>query len=139
LLLKAVVHPANIQDRAGAPLVLQDAKTRFPRLTLIFADQAYTGDTLRQWVEETLSCTLHIVNRPSRSGWYPTGAETPPTPSITILPRRWVIERTIAWLGRYRRLSKDYEELPESEEAVIYAAMSWLMLRRLATKRWLAA
>ena len=139
MLLKAVVHPADIQDRAGAPLVLQDAKTRFPRLTLIFADQAYTGDTLRQWVEKTLSCTLHIVNRPTRLGWYPTEAEPPPTPSITILPRRWVIERTIAWLGRYRRLSKDYEELPESEEAVIYAAMSWLMLRRLATKRWLAA
>lgn len=134
-----MVHSADIQDRAAAPLVLQDAKTRFPRLSLIFADQAYTGDTLRQWVEKTLSCTLHIVNPPSRSGWYRSDEEPPPIPPITILPRRWVIERTLAWLGRYRRLSKDYEELPESEEAVIYAAMSWLMLRRLATKRWSAA
>jgi putative transposase len=58
--------------------------------------------------------------------------EPPPMPAFTVLPRRWVVERTIAWIGRYRRLSKDYEYLPESSEAMIYLAMSRLMLRRLA-------
>jgi transposase len=58
--------------------------------------------------------------------------EPPPMPAFTVLPRRWVVERTIAWIGRYRRLSKEYEYLPESSEAMIYLAMSRLMLRRLA-------
>jgi transposase len=75
---------------------------------------------------------LEIVERPRRWGWYPVDVEPPPIPAFTVLPRRWVMERTIAWIGRYRRLSKEYEYLPESSEAMIYLAMSRLMLRRLA-------
>ena len=67
-----------------------------------------------------------------RWGWYPIGVEPPPVPAFTVLPRRWVVECTIAWVGRYRRLSKEYEYLPETSEAMIYLAMSRLMLRRLA-------
>jgi putative transposase len=72
------------------------------------------------------------VQRPGGWGWYPIGVEPPPVPAFTVLPRRWVVERTIAWIGRYRRLSKEYEYLLESRETMIYLAMSRLMRRRLA-------
>lgn len=75
-----------------------------------------------------------MVRRPRRWYWVPPGGEPPPLPTgFQVLPRRWVVERTFAWLGRWRRLSKDYEEMPESTEAWIYLAMSRLMLTRLAT------
>ena len=75
--------------------------------------------------------SVEVVQKPSRWGWYPEGAEPPPMPAFTVLKRRWVVERTFAWLGNYRRLSKDYEFLPATEENLIYLAMSRLMLRRL--------
>jgi transposase len=93
---------------------------------------AYRGQRLRTWVEEECEWTLEIVQRPRRWGWYPVDVEPPPMPAFTVLPRRWVVERTIAWIGRYRRLSKEYEYLCESSETMIYLAMSRLMLRRLA-------
>ena len=93
---------------------------------------AYRGQRLRTWVEDECGWILEIVERPRRWGWYPIGVEPPPMPAFTALPHRWVVERTIAWIGRYRRLSKDYEYLPESSEAMIYVAISRLMLRRLA-------
>jgi transposase len=83
-------------------------------------------------VEGECGWTLEIVERPRRWGWYPVDVEPPPVPAFTVLPRRWVVERTIAWVGRYRRLSKEYEYLLESSETMIYLAMSRLMLRRLA-------
>jgi putative transposase len=93
---------------------------------------AYRGQRLRTWVEDECGWTLDIVERPRRWGWYPMAVEPPPMPAFTVLPRRWVVERTLAWIGRYRRLSKAYAYLPEHREAMIDLTMSRLMLRRLA-------
>jgi transposase len=94
----------------------------------------YRGEKLRQWIAANTDWELEIVNKPRRWGRYPADVEPPPMPIFTVLKRRWVVERTFAWIGRYRRLSKDYEYLPESSETMIYLAMSSLMLRRLAVK-----
>lgn len=119
LLLMVVVHAANIQDRDEAKLVLARVRGRFPRLQLIWADGGYAGK-LVDWVKTVCHWMLEIIKRPE-------GVK-----GFQVLPRRWVVERTFGWLGRYRRLSKDYEELPETSEAMIYAAMIHLMVRRLA-------
>jgi putative transposase len=115
-----------------APWLLAAVYGICTRLQHIWADMAYRGQRLRTWVEEECGWTLEVVERPRRWGWYPIDVEPPPVPAFTVLPRRWVVERTIAWVGRYRRLSKEYEYLPESSETMIYLAMSRLMLRRLA-------
>jgi putative transposase len=115
-----------------APWLLAAAYEACERLQHIWADMADRGQRLRTWVEQECEWTLDIVQRPPRWGWYPIGVEPPPLPAFTVLPRRWVVERTIAWSGRYRRLSKEYEYLPESSEVMIDLAMSRLMLRRLA-------
>lgn len=120
-LLAVVVHPANIQDRDGAKLVMQRLRGRFPRLKLIWADGAYAGKLVR-WAKRWAGWTLELVPRPTQQH------------TFQVLPHRWVVERTFAWLGRQRRLSKDYEALPETGEAWIYAAMTGLMLRRLARR-----
>ena len=126
LLLMVLVHAASIQDRDGAKSLLVKAKQCFSRLRLIWADAAYSGK-LVSWVLTTCSWVLEIVRR------------SDDVKGFQVLPRRWVVERTFAWLGRYRRLSKDYEALPETSEAMIYAAMSRLMLRRLARQAQAAA
>jgi putative transposase len=119
LLLMVVVHAASIQDRDGAKLVLAKIQGRFPRLQLIWADGGYAGK-LVDWVKTICHLALDIVKRPKEASGF------------QVLPRRWVVERTFGWLGRYRRLSKDYEELPETSESMIYVAMIHLMVRRLA-------
>lgn len=131
LLLRVVVHPADIQDRAGAKLLLDGIKQRFPRLSLIRADQGYSGPSLKGWLLEHYGCNLQIIQRPRRWGRYPADVEPPEMPAFQILPHRWIVERTFAWEGRNRRLAKDYEGLPNSEEAFVYLAMVRLMLRRL--------
>lgn len=118
MVLAVVVHEASIQDRDGAKLVLQRIKGRFARLTLIWADAGYAGKLI-EWAREFASWTLEIVKRnDDLQGFH-------------VLPRRWVVERTFGWLGRYRRLSKDYEQLPDNSEAMILLAMINLMSRRL--------
>ena len=117
LLLAVVVHAASIQDRDGAKLVLTKLLGRFPRLQLIWADGAYAGKLI-DWAYDVGSWLL-LVNRPGD------------THRFQVLPRRWVVERTLAWLGRCRRLSKDYEALPETSETWVQIAMIHLMLRRL--------
>ena len=119
LLLTVVVHPANIQDRDGAKLVINKLMGRFPRLRLIWADAGYSGQ-LVDWVMSVSGWTLEIVRRPRASHSFET------------LPRRWVVERTLAWLSRCRRLSKDYEALTDTTETWLYIAAIHLMLRRLA-------
>lgn len=118
LLLAVVVHAASIQDRDGAKLVLGKLVGRFPRLKLIWADAAYAGQ-LVEWTRIVGGWLLEIVKRPKDSHCF------------EVLPRRWVVERTLGWLGRCRRLSKDYEELPQTSEAWVQIAMIHLMLRRL--------
>lgn len=118
LVLTIVVHTANIQDRDGAKQVLIKAKGKFPRLKLIWADGGYAGKLI-DWVQQTCGWVLEIVKRNTDlTGFH-------------VLPRRWIVERTFGWLGRCRRLSKDYEEFPESSEAMAHVAMIQLMLRRL--------
>lgn len=91
----------------------------------------YRGDVI-DWIKQKLGWTVDVVKRPSKWGRYPIDVEPPPMPAFIVLPRRWVVEETFAWIGRNRRMSKDYEYLPETAEAWIYTAMSRLMLRRLA-------
>jgi putative transposase len=122
LLLTVVVTAASVQDRDGAMQLLDVLRHRFSRLRLIWADQAYAGDliawvwALRRW----RNVRLDIVKRPE-------GAK-----GFLLLPKRWIVERTFAWLGRYRRLAKDYEYVTQTSEAMIRVAMIHLMVRRLA-------
>jgi putative transposase len=119
LLLTVVVHAADIQDRDGAKLVLERVRLQCPRLQLIWADGGYAGQ-LVDWVKSVCHWMLEIVKR------------SDDVQGFVVLPRRWVVERTFAWLGKYRRLSKDYEALTDTSEAMIQAAMVHLMIRRLA-------
>jgi putative transposase len=132
LVLRAVVHPANVSDRDGAYHVLEDLTQRFPTVRHLWVDAGYSG-TVVTWIEQTLGRSVTVVRKPRRWIRAPADQEPPPMPTgFQVLPRRWVVERTFAWLGRYRRLSKDYEALPATEEAWIHLAMSSLMLARLA-------
>ena len=119
LLLALVVHCAGIQDRDGAKLLCQRLRGHFPRLHLIWADGGYAG-ALVAWVAAFAGWVLEIVKRADDV----TG--------FVVLPRRWVVERTFAWLAKFRRLSKDYEETTKSSEAWIRIAMIHIMVRRLA-------
>jgi len=119
LILVAVVHAADIQDRDGARLVMDRVQGQFPRLRKVWADGGYAGQ-LVEWASKTFRWVLEIVKR------------TDDLAGFKLLPYRWVVERTFGWLGRYRRLSKDYEELPESSEAYIRIAMINNMSRRIA-------
>jgi putative transposase len=119
LILNAVVHAADIQDRDGAPLVL-DKRTRrlFPFLETIFADSAYGGQKLRRAMADA-AWRIEVVKRSAQAKGF------------EVIPRRWVVERTIAWINRCRRLAKDYENLNRTALAFIRLASIRLMLRRL--------
>jgi putative transposase len=101
-----------------------------PRKQLVWADQGYTG-AFASWLHDARGWRLEVVRHPEGQLWR-YGLEDRPKGVFRVLPRRWVVERTFAWLGQSRRLSRDYERLPATSEAVIYGAMSRLMLRRLA-------
>jgi putative transposase len=145
LVLRVKVHTAALQDRAAVPLLLEGTPERFPRLAHVWVDQGYTGNG-RAWIEHELGWTVDVVQHPPkpRGQWVPlgTGADPRPfewrrlAPERTgfrgVLPRRWAVERTFSWLGQSRRLSKDYEHLCETSEALVYATMTRLMARRLA-------
>jgi putative transposase len=120
LLLVVFVHPASWQDRDGACDVFQRLSELLTRLQLIWADGGYAGQ-LVTLVWKLWCYTLQIVKRPEAASGF------------VVLARRWVVERTLAWLGRNRRLSKDYERLPSSSETVVYLASIRLMLRRLTS------
>jgi putative transposase len=127
MIMAAVVHSAGIQDRDGAKLVLQKLVGRFPRLKKILADAIYNGG-IAEWAKEIGGWIFELVLRPAREkqvGQHKGGKK------FKVLKWRWIVERTFAWLGRYRRLSKDYERMEESSASWIYIAMTHLMLRRL--------
>jgi len=135
LLLNVVVHAANIQDRDGAQLVLVNLPQRFPRLSHLWADAGYRGKCVT-WVQETLGWSMEIVKHwwTGRTGFW-TGPGHEPTqipPGFVPLPRRWVVERTFAWLTTNRRLVVEYDVHPSSSEARVYLAMIRLMTKRLA-------
>lgn len=119
LLLAVVVTAASVQDRDGARLLLRNMGGFCKKLRLIWVDGAYRGPLLN-WVAQHFRCRLQPVLRPDDQKGF------------AVLPRRWVVERTFAWLGLHRRHSKDYERLPVSSQAFIYIAMIRIMLRRLA-------
>ena len=122
LVLKVLVLTANIQDRNGAQTFLEKVKGQFPRLQKIWADGGYTG-TLIEWVKQQCGWILEIVKRNDKAKGF------------EVLPHRWIVERTFGWLSRFRRLSKDYERLPLSGEAMVYIAMITLMTKRLAKQQ----
>lgn len=122
LLMKVVVTAGNVQDRDGAKLLLEELAEQVDlvkRLKLIWVDGSYRG-TLIVWVAEHFGWKLEVVEKPKDQVGF------------QILPKRWIVERTFAWLVRQRRLARDYERLPETSESFIYAAMIRLMVRRLA-------
>ena len=117
LILKLVVTHAGRQDRDGAMLLLDKIGNLYPALQHIWVDGAYAG-ALVKWAKDCCGVVLEVVKRVGHG--------------FKALPRRWVVERTFGWLNRYRRLSKDYETLPENSESMIYISMISIMVRRLA-------
>jgi putative transposase len=119
LLIAVVVTPANVQDYHGARPALLRAKDRSPGLKVVWVDGIYEKEWLIDWAREECGWELQVVKRTDKEKGF------------KVLPKRWVVERTFGWLGRYRRLSKDYEKLTETSEAMIQMAMIHIMLRRL--------
>jgi transposase len=120
LLVGAIVHPGDIQDRDGAPILLASLRTAFPWMRHVFADGGYAGDKLKAAMAKLGQWTIEIVKRSDAAKGF------------VLLPRRWVVERTIAWLNRNRRLAKDFERTIESATTWLYIASVKLMSRRLA-------
>ena len=120
MVLAVVVHRADCQDQYGAEWVMDKLGEQFRRLKVVFGDSAYGRSGLPDWVKETFGWILQTVLRPAN------------VRGFVILPKRWIVERTFAWLARYRRHSKDYEKTIASSEALTYIAMINLMSRRLA-------
>jgi len=121
LLLSVVVHPASVQDRDGAALLLtKRVRRRFPFIEVIFADAGYQGAKGRKAAHRTGRWRVEIVKRPRHAEGF------------VVLAKRWIVERTLAWISRNRRLARDFENLARTAEALIRLAMIKLMLRRLA-------
>ena len=119
-MLHAVVHPADLQDRDGGVLVLSTLFGLYPFLLKLFADAGYQGPQFRTEVAKLMpQLSVEIVKRSDQAQGF------------VVLPRRWVVERTLAWLGRCRRLAKDFENLTQMAAAFIHLASIRLMLRRL--------
>ena len=147
LVVKAKVHSAKVPDQDGIRLLLESAQTEVPRLSHLWVDAGYRGRG-KKWAEDTLGLSVEIVHRAPKpppekvlriwaKEWFKDGRNIDiehmlPRRGFEVLPRRWVVERTFAWLSQNRRMSKHYERLCASGEAFIYAAMTRLMVRRLA-------
>jgi putative transposase len=120
LLLIIYVHAANISDADAAQVMFRTAQRKLPRLQKVMADGAYGWNGLVDWVRACFHFVLELVQRDrKRKGWY-------------VLPKRWIVERTFGWLGRYRLLSKEYEHSTASSETDVYVASIRIMLSRLA-------
>jgi putative transposase len=147
--LRAKVHSAKVMDWDGIKTLLRQADAQFPRLEHLWVDAGYRGeDKGKDWVEKKLGWSVELVERPRKPSpekvlmawaeqWMHEGVKVDwqkllPPKGFVVLARRWVVERSFAWISHNRRMSKDYERLCASGEAFVYAAMSRLMLRRLA-------
>jgi putative transposase len=147
--LEVKVHSANVMDYEGIKKLLRHAGEKFPRLKHLWLDAGYRGqDKGKGWVEKALGWSVELVERPRKPApekvlkawaveWAKEGKkvdwqELLPPRGFQVLPRRWVVERSLAWICHNRRMAKDYERLCASGEAFVYAAMSRLMVRRLA-------
>ena len=120
LLLHALVHPAHVQDRDGGILLLSALAERFPMLQKLFADGAYQGPVFRQALAKVRpQLKVEIIKR------------SDPAPGFIVLPKRWIVERTLAWLNRCRRLAKDFENRIRTATAFVLLASIRLMLRKL--------
>lgn len=119
LLIAVVVSSANVQDYHGAKPALRKAKERSPGLKVVWVDGIYEKEWLIDWARSECGWELQVVKRTDKAKGF------------KVLPKRWTVERTFGWLGRYRRLSKDYEKLTETSEAMIQMAMIHIMVRRL--------
>ncbi|MFI9163623.1 IS5 family transposase [Kitasatospora aureofaciens] len=122
LLLAVLVTAANVTDRDGAMPLLERVRARYRKIVLVWADGGYAG-RLVTWAKQTLRLTLEIVRRSDDASGF------------VVLPRRWVVERTLSWLMRSRRLVRDYETLPTVHEQMVLWSMTMLMTRRLARRR----
>ena len=119
LLLAVAVYPASVQDRDGAEALLREARRSFPFLERVIADAGYQGRKMEAVVARTGAWVLEIVRRCDRH-------------RFVVLPKRWIVERTLAWISRCRRLARDYERHTRKAAAFVRLAMIRLMLRRLA-------
>ena len=147
LVLKAKVHGARIPDADGIGLLLGSARVGLSRLSHLWVDAGYQGRGKR-WAEEAMGLSVEVVRKPNKpvpekvaelwaAEWAKEGKAVDwqklmPPKGFRVLPRRWVVERTFAWISHNRRMSKDYERLCATGEAFVYAAMTRLMVRRLA-------
>ena len=147
LVLKAKVHSAKVPDEDGIRLLLEPARDRLGRLSHLWVDAGYQGRG-RRWAEEVMGLSVEVVRKPKKplpeevakkwaQEWAKEGKKVDwqrlmPPKGFRVLPRRWVVERTFAWISHNRRMGKDYERLCATGEAFIYAAMTRLMVRRLA-------
>ncbi len=147
LVLEARVHSARVPDQDGIRLLLERARGRFARLSHLWVDAGYQGRG-RRWAEEVMGLSVEVVRKPPKPvpekvaevwarEWAKEGKKVHwqrlmPPKGFHVLPRRWVVERTFAWIGHNRRMSKDFERLCATGEAFVYAAMTRLMVRRLA-------
>ena len=123
LLMHAVVHPADIQDRDGGILVMTTLFGLYPFLRKLFADAGYQGPKFRDALAKAIpGMSVEIVKRSDRASGF------------EVLPKRWVVERTIGWLNRCRRLAKDFEDLSRNALAFIRLASIRLMLRKLCNQ-----
>jgi putative transposase len=147
--LKVKVHSAKVLDQEGIKPLLEQAEEQFLRLKHLWLDAGYRGeDKGKGWVEKSLGWTVELVERPrkpaaeeilklwakerSKEGGVVNWEELLPPRGFQVLPRRWVVERSFAWICHNRRMAKDYERLCATSEAFVYAAMTRLMVRRLA-------
>ena len=147
LVLKAKVHSAKIPEQDGLRMLLESARAGVSHLKHLWLDAGYEGKG-RRWAEEVMGVSVEVVRKPkkllpeevakawtkelTKEGIKVDWQELMPPRGFRVLPRRWVVERTFSWLSQNRRMSKDYERLAESSEAFVYAAMTRLMVRRLA-------
>ncbi len=115
----AQVTGANVQDHHQVYALIAEGKKRSSRLQKVWVDEGYQGKDVAAAIRDELEIDLEIVPKPAGQKGF------------AVIPRRWLVERTFAWLGRYRRLSKDYEYHVQTSQAMIYVAMSHLMVRRL--------